>query len=157
MAKYFEDPKLQKRVRKVLPAVFVSSPRAAPEDERTDATRHADFEDDGFTMTSVVMRLLGSSKVDAFRSSMHLAGLDHIPGEETPLGPPARIVDTQPPDKPPVATTGETGTLAPRVPPCEDGDDPPEIGEAPPGGDHTATMLRWAGYPVLPNGGKGGP
>ena len=158
MAKYFEDSNLQKRVRKVRPgAAFISSPSSAPQDARTDAARHADFQDDGFTMTSIVMRMLGSSKVDAFRSSMPLAGLDHLPGMEIRLGPPSRIVDTEPPDKAPVVTSGEAGTVAPRVPPCADGDDPPEIGEAPPGGDRTATMLRWAGYPELPDGGKGRP
>jgi hypothetical protein len=155
MAKYFEDSKLRKRIRKVLPgAAFVSSPAVSPEDGRTDAIRHDDFEDDGFTMTSVVMRLLGSSKVDAFRSSAPLLGLDHAPGEATPVVSAARIVDTQPPDKPPVVTTAEARGSVPRVPPCRDGGDPPEIGDAPPGGDHTATMLRLAGYPVLPKGRK---
>ena len=155
MAKYFEDSKLRKRIRKVLSgAAFVSSPAVSPEDGRTDAIRHDDFEDDGFTMTSVVMRLLGSSKVDAFRSSAPLLGLDHAPGEATPVVSAARIVDTQPPDKPPVVTTAEARGSVPRVPPCRDGGDPPEIGDAPPGGDHTATMLRLAGYPVLPKGRK---
>ena len=155
MAKYFEDSKLRKRIRQVLPgAAFISSPAVSPEDGRTDAIRHDDFEDDGFTMTSVVMRLLGSSKVDAFRSSAPLFGLDHAPGEATPLVSAERIVDTQPPDRPPVVTTAEARGSVPRVPPCRDGGDPPEIGDAPPGGDHTATMLRLAGYPVLPKGRK---
>ena len=155
MAKYFEDSKLRKRTRKVLPgAAFISSPAVSPQDGRSDAIRHGDFEDDGFTMTSIVMRLLGSTKVDPFRSSTPLLGLGHVPGEKTPVVTASRIVDTQPPDKPPVVTTAEAHGSIPIVPPPGDGGDPPEIGEALPGGDHTATMLRLAGYPVLPNGRK---
>ncbi len=156
MAKDFNDPKLQNRIGRKFPggAKFITSPATAdPQDERTDAARHGDFEDDGFTMTSVVTRVLKSSKVDPFRSNMPLFGLDHVPGQAARVVAAAGIGDTEPPGKKtPLLTTAEAGEFVPRLPPCRDSEYPPEIGEAPPEGDRTAATLRLAGYPSIPNG-----
>jgi len=158
MAKDFGDLQLQKRIGRIVPgAAFIPSPAAAPQDGRTDAIRHADFEDDGFTMTSVVMRILDSTNVDPYQSHTALLGLDHVPGQEVAVVPAARIADTQPPGAPPVVTTAAARDFVPRVPPCRDGGDPPEIGVAPPDGDHTAAMLRLAGYALLVKGRDGRP
>jgi hypothetical protein len=151
MAKHFEARRLQSRIQQKFPsAAFITAPSEAPQDERTDAIRHGDLEDDSFTMTSVAMRLLGSSQVDPYRTHMPLLGLDHVPGQKLAGMTPAKTADTQPPQAPPVVATAEAGSFVPRVPRCRGGGDPPEIGEAPPGGDRTSATLRMEGYKSSP-------
>src|SRR5207247_10406464 len=105
MAKYFERPELQARIRrKFADTAFITAPATTDPTASTDAVHHGDFEDDAFTMTSVVMRLLHTAAVDPFRARTALLGLDHIPGQPTSHPASMSSADTQPPRSPPVAT-----------------------------------------------------
>jgi hypothetical protein len=150
MAKDFQARHLLAKMKRKVPnAAFVTAPTETPEDERTDAIRHGELQDDSFTMTSVAMRFLNSSEVDPFRGHSQLRGLDHVPGKDTKTGAAGGIADTQPPDQPPVATTAGARSSIPRVPACRNGEPPPEIGEAPPDGDSTSAALIMEGFRSL--------
>lgn len=150
MAKYFEDPALQARLRRKCveaeKAEFITAPSAAPKNSRTDAVGHGDLENDGFTLTSVAMRLLESPEVEPFRANTPLLGLTHVPGQKSPEAKPAGVADTQPPASPPVSTTAEASPVLPRVPRCRNGETPPEIGEASEDGLRTTPTRKMAGY-----------
>ena len=134
MAKYFEDPGLQARIgRKCREARFITAPSAAPKRSRSDATRHGDLENDGFTLTSVAMRLL-----------------DTVPGKKPPEAETVVTADHQPPGSGPVMITAELRPIVPEVPVCGDGRTPPEIGEA--SKSRTTATLEMAEYEPLPAG-----
>ena len=149
MARYFMAPDLQGRIRdRFEDSTFITAPATANPKESTDAVHHGDFEDDAFTMTSIVARMLEPAAVDPFRAHAPLLGIKHVPGRRPRAAPAGRTADTQSPDNPPVSETAPASRGNPEVPACSGakGTIPPELAEAPTDGDRTLASIELVGW-----------
>jgi hypothetical protein len=91
LAKYWKEPIPDVAGEPLLSVVsklggqLIVSPNGSPVDSRTDARTHAGLDNDGLTMTSVVMRALGKS--DDFTKYLYQANAPLLHPDDAPWGP----------------------------------------------------------------------
>lgn len=161
MEKFFDRPApgdpQSRTLRQIIEAMggtVVFSRADAPEDSRSDAAAHGDFDDDSPTMTSVVMRVRGvedAKLVEGYQPNaalrpIHCSSLLGEPAAPETAGEPATTAAaTHPPGEEPVVETAEPQAGRPTAP--APGDQPVvEVAVAPRTGSPILDLLRHEGW-----------
>ena len=175
MEKFFDLPRDGQTLRQAIVATggaAIFSRAAAPDDSRSDATTHGSFDDNGLTMTSVVMRVLGVTTPEPQHDYQANAPLAE-PGPEPPAAAraaaptepepaafdgraaapaftPAAAV--HPPGETPLVETAKAQTDQPSAPPQEEEALSIEVAVAPRSGSPILDVLAASGWSIISAG-----